>query len=134
MYTLSIDNILAAHTALGIVCAVLLFAFCFSIVHLARLVKFGWKYQKKQSKPEPKPQEQPKQEQPVKEKIIARHIKPATTFLSISFYHLSEVFLIVISFIINNKTEKPTNTNGVISNVVALAVNPNINCTKKPIA
>ena len=64
MYTLSINNILAAHTALGIVCAVLLFAFCFSIVHLARLVKFGWKYQKKQSKPEQKPQEPPKQEKP----------------------------------------------------------------------
>ena len=70
MYTLIFYRLLIAQTTLGIVCAALLFVLCFSLVHLARLVKFGWKYQTEhQTKPskeqtEQKPvQEPPKQEQ-----------------------------------------------------------------------
>lgn len=66
MLTVYIDNLLATHTALGIVCAVLLFVLCFSLVHLARLVKFGWKYQaQNQEKSKPAQAEKtPTQEQP----------------------------------------------------------------------
>ena len=65
MYTLFIYNLLATHTALGIVCAVLLFVLCFSLVHLARLVKFGWKYQaQNQEKPTRTTEQKPAQEQP----------------------------------------------------------------------
>ncbi len=88
MYTLIIDNLLITQTALGILGAVLLFIFCFSLVHLARLVKFGWRYQaQNQEKLKEQPQQKPAQEPPKKQEtpapiyyIVERKRKAKTSY------------------------------------------------------
>ena len=48
-------NLLLVTPFTGVVCLLLLFLISFFCVHIARLVKFGWKYQQK--KPAPKKSE-----------------------------------------------------------------------------
>ena len=62
-------SLLSAHTWLGILWLFLLFGACFLLVHIARLVKFGWKYHKGNDAPasstEPaKPAKPPEKEKP----------------------------------------------------------------------
>ena len=47
---------------LGLLCLVLLFVFCFSAVHLARLARFGWKYTKTLEEKENAEKKEPPQE------------------------------------------------------------------------
>ncbi len=59
------NSLLSALPALGVVWSVVLFLLCFLCVHIARLVKFGWKYQSA-DKPREKRDEPVKKEQPEK--------------------------------------------------------------------
>lgn len=65
-----LQNLLSAPAVFGVLWLVLLFGACFLGVHIARLVKFGWLYQKKEEPqkpaeekkekaPEPKPSAEP---------------------------------------------------------------------------
>lgn len=56
-----LKNLLSATPALGVLWLILLFIVCFCGVHIARLVRFGWLYQKKN---EPKPSEEKKEKAP----------------------------------------------------------------------
>lgn len=55
-------NLLSITAVYGILWLVFLFLACFFGVHIARLVRFGWLYQKK--KDEPKPTEEKKEKTP----------------------------------------------------------------------
>ena len=58
------QNLLSASPLLGILWLVLLFGACFLGVHIARLVKFGWLYQKKQTPPKPTEERKEKTPEP----------------------------------------------------------------------
>ena len=66
LYTFGMNVLLSAHTWLGILWIFLLFGACFLLVHIARLVKFGWAYQKKNETPAPpkEPTKPPEKEKP----------------------------------------------------------------------
>lgn len=84
-------KLLSVSPALGIVWSALLFLFCFLLVHIARLVQFGWKY-KNADKPAPKNEGPPKPPQaekkaPAEEKpqepiyyIVEKKRRAKTTF------------------------------------------------------
>ncbi len=66
MNTQIISNLLTVTPLLGIVWLTLLFIVCFLGVHIARLVKFGWLYQKQPTQEKPKPPEQSEKKAPEK--------------------------------------------------------------------
>ena len=57
-----LENLLSATPFLGVLWLVLLFGACFLGVHIARLVRFGWLYQKKEDAPKPKEEKEEKKE------------------------------------------------------------------------
>ncbi len=70
MYLTSLKNLLSTTAVLGVFWLFLIFGVCFLAVHIARLVCFGWLYQKqekaqteteekKEKAPEPKPSAEP---------------------------------------------------------------------------
>lgn len=56
------NNLLSTNAAIGVVCLTFLFVVCFLFVHIARLVKFGWAFQKQNQPPSSK-KEEPKKEE-----------------------------------------------------------------------
>ncbi|MBQ8308972.1 MAG: hypothetical protein IJX96_03970 [Clostridia bacterium] len=60
-----ISNLLTVSPLLGILWLVLLFIACFICVHITRLVKFGWLYQRRPYE-KPKPPEQTEKKAPEK--------------------------------------------------------------------
>lgn len=89
MHILSLRTLLATHLTLGIVCAVLLFAICFLCVHVLRLARVGWSYQKKQKEQKsvsskqqaqpPKPVEKQAETKPIYY-IVERKRKARTSY------------------------------------------------------
>ena len=57
---------------LAIFYILLLFSLCFAIVHTARLVRFGWEYQKKPPKTPEKREEEKQQQQQQTDQSINR--------------------------------------------------------------
>ena len=58
------NNLLSVYGA-GSIALVVLFLLCFALVHLARLVRFGWNAQKKpKTQPPPQPQKETPPEKP----------------------------------------------------------------------
>lgn len=53
----------AANSGIGFLLLVLLFIFCFAMVHIARLAKFGWQQKKKPNPPKKSPQTPTKQKE-----------------------------------------------------------------------
>ena len=53
MIIFSSQNLLLAGAFFGVLWLCVLFVLCFLGVHIARLVKFGWLYKKKEEKPAP---------------------------------------------------------------------------------
>ncbi len=62
MQFISFNNLLAATAFLGVFWLAVIFGGCFLSVHIARLVKFGWLYQKKEEPPKPTEAKEEKKE------------------------------------------------------------------------
>lgn len=59
-----LENLLSVPALFGVLWLALLFGGCFLIVHIARLVKFGWLYQKKEDPPAPTEEKKEKTPEP----------------------------------------------------------------------
>ena len=59
-----LKNLLLAPAILGILWLVVLFGVCFLAVHIAKLVKCGWLYQKKEDPPKPTEEKKEKAPEP----------------------------------------------------------------------
>ena len=59
-----LENLLSVPAAFGVLWLVLLFSACFLGVHIVRLVKFGWLYQKKEAPPKPTEEKKEKAPEP----------------------------------------------------------------------
>ncbi len=60
----SFQNLLSTTAVFGVLWLTLLFGGCFLGVHIARLVKFGWLYQKKNDPPKPTEEKKEKAPEP----------------------------------------------------------------------
>ncbi|MBQ8684835.1 MAG: hypothetical protein IJ514_01530 [Clostridia bacterium] len=56
-----------SNPVVGVIALIVLFILCFFFVHIARLVKFGWSYQKTAAPPKEK-EEKPKEKAPAEQK------------------------------------------------------------------
>lgn len=68
MYLMSLKNLLSATAVLGVFWLLLIFGGCFFVVHIARLVCFGWLYQKKGKTQTPKEEKNDEKKSETKEK------------------------------------------------------------------
>ena len=64
MYCKGFQNLLLSPALFGILWLAVIFSVCFLGVHIARLVKFGWLYQKKSEPPKPAEEKQEKAPEP----------------------------------------------------------------------
>ena len=92
MYTFLMNvlycNLLLSPAVFGILWLSLIFGLCFLGVHIARLVRFGWLYQKKQDDPKGEEKEKEKKESAPKPKpsaepvyyIVERKRKPRQSY------------------------------------------------------
>ena len=64
MHYSGFENLLLTPVFFGVLWLVLLFGACFLGVHIARLVRFGWLYQKKAAPPKPTEEKKEKAPEP----------------------------------------------------------------------
>ncbi len=60
----ALKNLLSATPFFGVLWLAILFGACFLGVHIARLVRFGWLYQKKEDPPKPTEEKEKKEKAP----------------------------------------------------------------------